>query len=307
MRAFHEIVIYPEGMIVLHRQYNNSDIQAHWHKEMEIIFISRGTAEFNIAGESVSAREGDFLVCNSEEVHYCDQHAAYCIFDAILFDPAVLWKTTNVIDLKSHFCPQSNAKLNHLDRYWKKLISDVDNGQFRFGEYYHPILAGEMQSFLYRLILAFPEDAALCRKETKKSSQIQEMQKAFDYVEQNYYEELTLRELAKHVGFSETYLSKLFIQYAGVGFRKYLNMVRVYQAQKLLSGNDVKMIDVAMKCGFTNVRSFNRSFLQVAGCTPSEWMKNPDRFQKTEFYRSTLYLKIKNELEASAGDQNTEV
>lgn len=125
-------------------------------------------------------------------------------------------------------------------------------------------------------------------------------------VEQNYYKELTLKGLAKRVGFSETYLSKLFIQYAGVGFRKYLNMVRVYQAQKLLSRNNAKIIDVAMRCGFSNVRSFNRSFLQVTGCAPSEWIKNPNRFQKTEFYRSTLYLKIRNELEAAAGDPGSE-
>lgn len=302
MRASHEIIHYPDGMIVLHRQYNSSDIQAHWHKEFEIIFIGGGTAEISIAGESLSVSEGDFLVCNSEEVHYCDQHASNCIFDVILFDPAVLWKTTQNIELKGHFCPYINAASNHLDYYWKKLISDIDNGQFRFGEYYHQILSGELQSFLYRLMLASPTGAALCKEETKKNSQIQEMQKAFDYVEQNYYQELTLQELARHVGFSETYLSKLFIQYAGVGFRKYLNMVRVYQAQKLLSRDNAKIIDVAMRCGFSNVRSFNRSFLQVAGCTPSEWMKNPDRFQKTEFYRSTLYLKIKNELEAVAGD-----
>ena len=53
-------------------------------------------------------------------------------------------------------------------------------------------------------------------------------------------------------------------------FTKYLNLIKVSSAVRLINERELKITDIAYKCGFGTIRSFNRVFKEVTGYAPKE-------------------------------------
>ena len=100
------------------------------------------------------------------------------------------------------------------------------------------------------------------------------VERAREYVEEYYNEELTLQRVAEVVGISSGYLSTLFSQFLDVGFIDYLNRIRIEHACDYLKQNYFKTYEIAYKVGFRDEKYFTRVFKKVTGMTPSEYKKS---------------------------------
>lgn len=92
------------------------------------------------------------------------------------------------------------------------------------------------------------------------------------FIEQNYSKPLSLNDIAQKVGISESYLSRSFKKFIGVGFTAYLQKVRIRQAVVLLNSGMQSISLVAKKTGFLDVRYFGRIFKKMLGETPTQYM-----------------------------------
>lgn len=85
----------------------------------------------------------------------------------------------------------------------------------------------------------------------------------------------TLRadELAAKMRTNRTYLSRMIKEEFQCFFSDYINQKRIEHAQKLMQKNpDMKLAELADKSGFININSFGRTFKQVVGLPPKEWL-----------------------------------
>lgn len=101
----------------------------------------------------------------------------------------------------------------------------------------------------------------------------QAVNKAKEYVEEYYAEEMTLQRVADVVGISPGYLSTLFSQYLDCGFVDYLNKIRVEHACDYLRQSYFKTYEIAYKVGFRDEKYFARVFKKATGMSPSEYRK----------------------------------
>ena len=97
-----------------------------------------------------------------------------------------------------------------------------------------------------------------------------------NYINEHFTENLTLEQAASLAGFSKYHFTRLFRQYAGTSFYKYLNQKRITHAKNLLLDPDLSVTDVAMQSGFTSISAFLRMFHLVTNCTPTEFRKMHD-------------------------------
>ena len=74
MKAFHEVRNYTTDLMVWHRAYENISFVAHWHREIELLYIKRGSIRMQVTNHAFTAREGDLVVCDSGEIHYSDSY-----------------------------------------------------------------------------------------------------------------------------------------------------------------------------------------------------------------------------------------
>lgn len=99
------------------------------------------------------------------------------------------------------------------------------------------------------------------------------VESAKEYVEEHYYENLMLVDVAQKAGISPGYLSTLFQRQLSKGFIDYLNEVRVEHACTYLKQNYLKTYEIAYKVGFKDEKYFSKVFKKIKGQSPSEYRK----------------------------------
>lgn len=96
---------------------------------------------------------------------------------------------------------------------------------------------------------------------------------AREYINEHYYENLTLNEVAEKVGITAGYLSTLFSQQMDCSFIDYLNEVRIEHACSYLQQNYLKAYEIAYKVGYHDDKYFSKVFRKVTGMSPSEYKR----------------------------------
>ena len=82
-------------------------------------------------------------------------------------------------------------------------------------------------------------------------------------------------ELASRIHTNRTYLSRMIKAEYQCTFSEYINRKRVEYSQQLMRENpDMKLVTLAEKSGFTNINTYGRTFKQMIGVSPGEWLKS---------------------------------
>jgi len=92
-----------------------------------------------------------------------------------------------------------------------------------------------------------------------------------DHLDQHYHEPLTRESVAQHFYVSPNYLSQLFQKEGQLKFNEYLIHVRLERAKYLLIEYDMKVKEVAHRCGFKDSNYFCRVFRSQTARSPSEY------------------------------------
>ena len=98
--------------------------------------------------------------------------------------------------------------------------------------------------------------------------------KAFEYMNQNFHKHIPLGEVAKLVNMTEVSFSRFFKARTGITFIDSLLEIRLGHASRLLIDTTQSVSEVAYNCGFNNISNFNRLFKKKKNCTPKEFREN---------------------------------
>jgi YesN/AraC family two-component response regulator len=89
--------------------------------------------------------------------------------------------------------------------------------------------------------------------------------------------ELKVADVATQLCTNGRYVSDCINQQEGISFSQFVNGYRIDYAKKLLKEHpDMKTAAIAYECGFANETSFFRTFKNLTGMTPREWLNETD-------------------------------
>lgn len=91
------------------------------------------------------------------------------------------------------------------------------------------------------------------------------------YVKNHYCENITIENIADHVGLSYSHLRKVFKDATGRNLAEYINALRLEKAKQLLLETNYTVKQVAALCGFYHEKSFSRAFTQAEGISPGKY------------------------------------
>jgi two-component system response regulator YesN len=100
------------------------------------------------------------------------------------------------------------------------------------------------------------------------------IEKAIDYINNNYYKDLNLAIVSNEVSLNYSYFSQVFKEYTGENFVNYLKKIRINKAKELLKENDYKIYEVAQKVGYDDSKQFAKIFRSITGVSPAEYRDN---------------------------------
>ncbi|MCX5642238.1 MAG: PocR ligand-binding domain-containing protein [Candidatus Omnitrophica bacterium] len=99
------------------------------------------------------------------------------------------------------------------------------------------------------------------------------IRQAQEFIFRHYKEKISLKETADAVHLSPFRLAHLFQEKRRTSFTRYLNSLRIEESKLLLSGTNLKVVEVAVRSGFSSLSYFNRFFRNEAGLSPREYRK----------------------------------
>ncbi len=93
------------------------------------------------------------------------------------------------------------------------------------------------------------------------------------YIYDNY-RTVTLGDVAQYFNYCTAYASRLIKKRTGMGFATLVSEIRFKNATEMLLSADMKISDIAEKCGFGSSEHFFRIFKERYGCTPTQFRTN---------------------------------
>jgi two-component system response regulator YesN len=96
------------------------------------------------------------------------------------------------------------------------------------------------------------------------------------YLHENYYQDISLRELADQYYLNPSYLCRTFKKQVGKPFTVYLANLRLRHACELLRATNLSVYEIAERCGYKDYFYFARLFKRTLGITPSQYRSGED-------------------------------
>jgi AraC-like DNA-binding protein len=94
---------------------------------------------------------------------------------------------------------------------------------------------------------------------------------ARDTINAHLEEGLSLEQLAHECRLSVTHFAKAFARSTGISPHRWLMQRRVGVAKDLLLTTDSSLVEISLKCGFSDQSHFTRVFAEATGETPGRW------------------------------------
>ena len=292
MKAFHEVRNYDSDLMVWYSGYENISFVAHWQKEIELVYVRDGSASFHVADHSFTAHAGDLVICESGQIHYSDSYHTKNQLDFLIFDTNLISSRFHNPHFKHPHITAEDLKTLELSQPLERLFALVSEELDKKQPYYKDIVTCSIRKFWFLLKRKLPR-VEKAKDVSRRTRMLEDFQELLDYIDQHYAEDLTLETASSMMHFSPSHFSKTFKKLMGMNYVTYVNMVRIEQAIHMLSASQYRMIDIALECGFSNIRSFNRVFKEITGYTPTDFSSHVD----SEDYKTTFYHRKSAETE----------
>lgn len=243
----------------------------HWHKEIEIVYMIHGCLHIKINGCESKITDGEFYLCNSEEVHitYVDDMAANYTYLVLLLSYEDMKKYCKEIDDCVFQVTKSSKSYEMIKSQILNLLGTINST-----DPYIFLIQNSYLLNIYHILLTECKTTKRESQDVKITANIGYAKQIIEYISKNYKDHLMLEDVAKKIGFSPQYLSKYFKKITGYSFKQYLLKVRLEHALRDMMNKNLSVTEAAYENGFTNVKSFITTCKKVHGVTPSHYKKN---------------------------------
>lgn len=276
MKAFHENRTYHSTFPFTVIVSDNIDFLAHWHNDLEIVYVFEGSIRMGINSETRILKAGDMAICSSGDIHYYDSKDSSSKIMMVIFNPSLIgfpggWPLN--VRLTSPFMEKRIATREDEVRINNRLSLILQELMVEYNqklEYHEQLIIGLLHEWSGLILRHVPLDKINPQKDKRRITNMKIMQGVLEYLDVNYMHPITLADAARQANMSLFYFSRFFKSLSGMSYIAYLSNIRVNQAEQLLLTTDKSILDIALECGFTNIRTFNRVFKQIKQRTPSE-------------------------------------
>ena len=243
-----------------------SDEFDHWHQRTEFVYILDGECDIRVGNTCYICKPGDFVVIHSGEVHSFKSDDV-CIMYIATFNPGIVYNfQSEVCFLKNYITAEELKKSgldNELNKTFKEMLDEKTNAMT-----WNEVVIQADVIRLYSLLVRYFEKTI--HPNDKNISRFKKFQASLMYISEHFSENITLEDIAREINYNKTYVSTLFVTYTGVNFKKYLDRIRINKAMELIRNTDLKITDIALKCGYENIRTFNYVFKRIQGFAPTK-------------------------------------
>ncbi|MBW4481849.1 MAG: AraC family transcriptional regulator [Tildeniella torsiva UHER 1998/13D] len=214
--------------------------------------------------------DGDIAIIPADVPHRCNWNASVQ-FMVLAIEPALLqhvgqdWVNCDRIELIPQFMTQQDALIQGI---LLALRQELELGG----------IGGYLLTDSLKTALAIHLLRNYCTTSPKLSSYSEGLSQVklalvTDYIHDHLQQDLSLKEIAAIAQISQYHFSRLFKKKMGITLHQYILQRRIEKAKELLQHSHLSISDIALRVGFCDQSHLTRSFKQIVGITPKQFMK----------------------------------
>jgi AraC-like DNA-binding protein len=253
---------------LLHAHYVQHAYPRHSHDYYVISLIERGRQTFTHNGTKYTTPPGGVILINPGAVHTGEA------VDKKGFELRSMYPTISHMEMAIYELTGRNRALPffadvRVDNPWlsKNILSLHETLLLDSAT-----LEGESR-FIWILTQLIKRYADTTTTELKLGIESKTIQKACEYIEDCFAEEVSLNSLAQYVALSPYYFLRAFRAEVGMPPHAYLESVRIRHAQRLIRTGK-PLAEVAIEVGFNSQSHMTRSFKKIIGVTPGQYAQD---------------------------------
>lgn len=256
----------------------------HWHKEVEIFYLRRGTMDYILPGGTCTFCQGEGGFINSGILHMtcCPKNQA-CVQEEHLFLPSFLGGGDTSILTTRYILPvteQSGIELYRFDPAvpeHEKIIRLMRESYdcYEAAQEGYEFQVREYMVKIWRILFSLTKDFQADKKKRPHSDRIKLM---MEFIASHYHEKLTLKQIADSAFVSPRECSRCFQEVLGQTPFLYLTDYRLHKACSFLAHTDLSITHISAACGFSSSSYFAQTFHKAFGCTPRQYAQENRSF-----------------------------
>lgn len=238
---------------------------SHIHQFPEIVYVSEGSLEVTIDGKTELMLPGDFAIIPPFRVHsfFTPETVTrwVCVFSTDFISSFIS---------RDEFFGNGESCILHASEGLKAFANEhmMETNELFF-ELTEEIIR-TYKSFIFAVYAEYLNKVP----RAEKRQYHQALSAILFYISEHYTEDISLSSIGAALNYSAKYVSLCLSEVDEMNLNQLVNSFRADLAKTLLSTTKLKMIDIALECGFANERSFYRSFLRVTGMTPGDYRRS---------------------------------
>ena len=256
--------------------------QLHIHDAFELGCCLSGSGTFYVGAKILPFREGDITLLTDREFHRCrsspgtSSRWAWFFFEPIRLlvpeaAPSICWEPdrfcgprfTNVV---------SRTQIPRLTELVQQLVVEAQSRD----AFTHTNLRAILLLIVNELHRAFPRRKGAARADLSAQT-LSRIAPALHRIASGFQDALTVPELARECGMSVRSFQQHFNRLIGHSPQQHLLNSRVKASAALLTNQENAISDIAYRCGFNTLSSFNRAFRASYRMSPREYRQRIDQ------------------------------
>ena len=252
-------------------------VHPHWHDEIELLYVLRGSAFQQVNEHTFNIAKGDVVVIRGQDIH-----ATYTLEPenteilVVMFDTSIINSQTDMIQTifnEFNTCTTFPYPINADDNTGMEIAELIKSIHYEF--------VGDNAARELFIVSYCASLLGLCmRTYLTKSNNAKHplnvkkaLEKIFTLIDDNYERSISLKEAAEVSNFSIPHFCRLFRQTVGMSFIDYLNHYRINKSIQILK-NGTTITETAQLCGFGCINSYIRTFKKYNTLPPSKYIEN---------------------------------
>ena len=276
LEGTHETVNYRKNTNL--RIYDNiqyEEYPMHWHSPIEIVMPVRKDYRVEYADSAATLREGDILmICPGVLHHFYACEGERYIIQAEINPVLHLRELDSILTMIQPALLITPDLFPDVYKRVRELVVQIEQEYLKEDAFFETSIYSMLTELFVLIGRSRAQNAQrFASDEVRQKKYVEKFMDVCSYIDEHCTENLALDDIASYSGFSKYHFTRLFKQFTGSTFYKYLNQKRITRAERSLSDMSLSVTDVAMTSGFTSMSAFIRMFKIMKGCTPSEFRK----------------------------------
>ncbi len=270
----------PNVHIKIARQHTPSShklCNMHIHNEIELLFIKEGALKCSDGLNTYVASRGDIIFVNSriphitESVNEVDEFYIQFNTEDFTFSENTAYskylsRFINALGERMFLFKSGSALASELFEYASKCSEEYYSQRAAYSSF--------IKAYIYSILgVLYRNDIILDAESFFDPKTAEMLTPVLNYIEENYSLPITLDDLSNISNLNKYYFCRLFKKATNSTVTDFINFVRIYKAEKMLTSSNRSISDISFDVGFSSVSYFNRVFRKFVQLTPSQYRK----------------------------------